>query len=87
MEVVVFDSQSGKTVVRKDQDIVLSPAEHYDLDTGAGCHAAGRHGLRDANYCPDLVCGSADGSDGYFAATDGAIFLFPIGDSGLDASR
>ncbi len=83
-EIVVFDSQSGKTVVRTDKNIVLDLAGHYDLDTGVGTHASGRDDYGDDNYRPDLHHGSMHGPDRHLKGIDGASFLFPI-DGALDA--
>ena len=85
MEIVVFDSQSGKTVVRTDKNIVLDLAGHYDLDTGVGTHASGRDDYGDDNYRPDLHHGSMHGPDRHLKGIDGASFLFPIGHGALDA--
>ena len=84
-EIVVFDSQSGKTVVRTDKNIVLDLAGHYDLDTGVGTHTKGRDGYGDDNYRPDLHHGSMHGPDRHLKGIDGASFLFPIGHGALDA--
>jgi len=74
-EIVVFDSRSGKAVVRRGDDIVLQKAGHMDLDSGIGTHL----GVRLPNdYHPDLHCGSVYGEDRHLKATDGASFLFPI---------
>ena len=77
-EIVVFDSQSGKTGVRTDKNIVLDLAGHYDLDTGVGTHATGKDGYGDDNYRPDLHHGSMYGPDRHLKGIDGASFLFPI---------
>ena len=77
-EIVVFDSQSGKTGVRTDKNIVLNLAGHYDLDTGVGTHATGMDGYGDDNYRPDLHHGSMYGPDRHLKGMDGASFLFPI---------
>ena len=77
-EVVVFDSQSGKTVVRTDKNISLDLAGHYDLDTGAGSHATWEDGYGDDHYRPDLRHSSVYGLDRHLEGTDGASFLFPI---------
>ena len=78
-EIVVFDSRSGKTIVRTGGDIVLHKAGHYDLDTGLGTHPnCPLKGKLPKDYRPDLHCTSIYGEDRHLKATDGASFLFPI---------
>ena len=75
-QIVVFDSRSGKAVVREGDDIVLQKAGHMDLDSGLGTFMSADRFPND--YSPDLHCGSNHGPDRYLSGTDGASFLFPI---------
>ena len=76
MEIVVFDSRSGKTIVRTGRDIVLQSAQHMDLDDRGGL--AANRGLKNDDYRPDLHFSNHDGETMYLRATDGASLLFPI---------
>ena len=77
-EIVVFDSRSGETIVRRGDDIVLQAAGHYDLDTGLGTHPTSTQKKVAGDYRPDLHCSSVHGEDRHLTAVDGASFLFPI---------